>query len=132
MANWEKIKSSAKRMAKSAIKGTGEVADITSLHIKLRALENKRNKEYESLGKLTYRQLKTGISQAEKIAPVVDNIDTVREKIKSVASAIEEAKQARAERIANEKAIRASEEEELLDEIAAEANLSEEDDDDED
>lgn len=132
MASWQIIKSSAKRMAKSAIKGTGEVADITSLHIKLRALENKRDKEYEALGKLTYRQLKTGISQAEKIAPVVDNIDAIRERIKGVSAAIEEVKQARAERIAHEKAIRASEEEELLNEIAEEANLSEEDDDDED
>ena len=39
MANWQKIKSSAKRIAKSAIKGTGEAADIASLHIKLKSLE---------------------------------------------------------------------------------------------
>ena len=129
MANWEKIKSSAKRMAKSAIKGTGEAADIASLHIRLKSLESKRDKEYETLGKLTYRQLKTGISQAEKIAPVVDSIDTLRERIKSVNSAIEEVKQARAERIAKEKAGRAfDEEEEMLNEIAAEANSDNDDD----
>ena len=131
MANWQKIKSSAKRIAKSAIKGTGEAADIASLHIRLKSLENKRDKEYEALGKLTYRQLKTGISQAEKIAPVVSNIDTVREKIKNVNAAIEEVKQARAERIAGERASRLTEEEEMLNDIAEDANSEDDEDDDE-
>ena len=67
-------------MANNAIKETGEAADLAALHIKLKALESKRDDEYEMLGRLTYRQLKTGVSQAERIAPVIENLDKIRSK----------------------------------------------------
>ena len=130
MAHWNDIKNSAKKLARKAIKETGEAADLASLHIKLKALEAKRNKEYENLGRLTYRQLKTGISQAERIAPVINNIDTIREKIRGLNEDIDAVRLAREERRAKERAIalELEDSEETLDEIVADAN----DEDDED
>ena len=94
------------------------------MHIKLKALESKRNSEYEVLGRLTYRQLKTGISQAERIAPVISNLDKIRGKIASVNTEIDEIKKARDERRARDRAAEheLEEDEKMLDEIAAEAN----------
>ena len=125
MATWELFKISAKRAANKALKETGDAADLAALHIKLKALEAKRNDEYEMLGRLTYRQLKTGVSQAERIAPVIENIDKVRAKIKKVNSEIEDTKTAREERRAKDRAL--SEE---LDEIVDEVELDEADDED--
>ena len=103
MANWQKIKSSAKRMAKSAIKGTGEAADIASLHIKLKSLENKRDKEYETLGKLTYNQLKGEESLADKISESVIAIDKLKADIAVMKEKIEIAKKEHAEARAKDK-----------------------------
>ncbi len=132
MAGWEFLKISAKRAARSAIKETGEAADIAGLHIKLKSLEAKRNSEYEVLGRLTYRQLKTGISQADRIAPVIENLDTIRSKIKNINSDIEAARASREERRMRDRALmREMEETEAsLNEIVEEAN-SEDDDEEE-
>ena len=124
MANWELLKLSAKRAANKAIKETGEAADIAALHIKLRTLEAKRNSEYEMLGRLTYRQLKTGVSQAERIAPVIENLDKIRGKIKKITNEIDDAKLAREERRARDRAIDME-----LEEIAYETNEEALDDD---
>ena len=70
--------------------------------------EAKLDGYYTTLGKLTYKQLKTGESQAEKIKPIVDGIDASREKIRLFREKLEEEKQrkkdaksARPEDIAN-------------------------------
>ena len=97
MANWEKIKGNVKNAASKAIKTTGELADTASMHLKLRALEGKRDKRYMELGKLTYRQIKTGESLAERIAPIIDELDAVREKIREQNKLIDDTKRARAE-----------------------------------
>ena len=128
MATWEIFKKSAKRVANNAIKETGEAADLAALHIKLKALESKRNDEYEMLGRLTYRQLKTGVSQAERIAPVIENLDMIRAKMKKINTDIENTKLARDERRAQDKAAIASEVEEMLEEAAIEEAEAEEDD----
>ncbi len=130
-ANWELLKISAKRAANMALKETGEVADMAAMRLKLKTLEAKRNDGYEMLGRLTYRQLKTGVSQAERIAPVIEELDLVRAKIKKINIEIENAKTARSERRAKDKAISLE-----LEEIADEANIealyaSEEDDNEE-
>ena len=131
MATWELFKVSAKRAANKAIKETGDAADLAALHIKLKALEAKRNDEYEMLGRLTYRQLKTGVSQAERIAPVIEKLDMIRARIKKVENDIEETKQARSERRARSKMLDAGLED--ADEIIEEANalvVTEDDEDD--
>lgn len=97
MANWNLIKSNVKTAANKAIKTTGELADLAKMHLKLKALEGRRDKRYTELGRLTYRQIKTGESFAERIAPIIDELDVVRERIRQQNQLIEETKKARAE-----------------------------------
>ena len=127
MATWELFKLSAKRAANKALKETSDAADLAALRIRVKALEAKRNEEYEMLGRLTYRQLKTGVSQAERIAPVIENIDKVRAKIKKVNALIDDTRAMRDERRAKEREI--SEE---LDEIVEEVEFSDVDADSDD
>ena len=98
MANWEQIKGNVKGVAKKAVKTTGELADSASMQIKLKSLESKRDKKYKELGRLTYRQIKTGESLAESIAPVIEELDVIREDIRQQMKAIEDAKKARSEK----------------------------------
>ncbi|MBQ8331617.1 MAG: hypothetical protein IJX94_03860 [Clostridia bacterium] len=103
MASWNELRDTAKRAATKAINKTSELVDIASMQIKLKSLESKRNTQYQLLGKLTYRQLKSGESQAEKIAPVVAELDTILEQIREQVAEIEAAKKAREERKQAEK-----------------------------
>ena len=132
MADWKSFKLSAKKAARIAVKETGEAADIAGLHIKLKALEAKRNDEYEMLGRLTYRQLKTGISQADRIAPVISNLDDIRARIRKVNSDIEEVKRERDDRRARDKisAFGLEADELELNEIVEEVNADSDDDED--
>ena len=97
MANWEQIKGNVKQAANKAIKTTGELADLASMHLKLKALEGKRDKRYTELGKLTYRQIKTGESLAERISQIIEDLDTIRERIREQNQLIDDTKKARAE-----------------------------------
>lgn len=98
MADWEKIRKNLGVAAEKAKKKTGELVDDASMQIKLKALESKRNQLYEQLGRLTYRQLKTGESQAEKIAQTIEGLDDVRAKHRAQAALIEKTKRERAEK----------------------------------
>ncbi|MBO5883206.1 MAG: hypothetical protein J6Q78_02225 [Clostridia bacterium] len=98
MANMNNIKTNVSRVANKAIKKTGELADIASMHLKLKSLEHKLDSKYKDLGKLTYKQLKSGASQAEKIADTIVDIDAIREEIRLQKEKIEAEKQARKER----------------------------------
>ncbi len=104
MANWEQIKGNVKVAANKAIKTTGELADSASMQIKLKSLESKRDKKYKELGKLTYRQIKTGDSLAAEIAPIIDELDAIREQIRQQKALIDEAKKAKADAKAEAKA----------------------------
>lgn len=97
MANWEQIKGNVKVAANKAIKTTGELADSASKQMKLKSLESKRDKKYKELGKLTYRQIKTGDSLAGQIAPVIDELDAIREQIREQKELIEAAKKEKAQ-----------------------------------
>ena len=119
METWELFKISAKRAANTALKETSDAADIAGLKIRLKALEAKRNDEYEMLGRLTYRQLKTGVSQAERIAPVIENLDKIRLSIKRVEQQIEKTRQMRDERRLRDRAL-VSELDDIVEEIALE------------
>ena len=107
MANMNDIKTNVSRAANKAIKKTGELADIASMHLKLKSLERKLDGKFKELGKLTYKQLKSGASQAEKIAEAIVEIDALREDIRLQNEKIEAEKQARKERKAAEKAEKA-------------------------
>ncbi len=97
MADWNEIKTKITVVANRAVKKTGEVADTASKHVKLKMLDSKLSSKYEDLGRLTYKQLKNEVSQAEKIAEVVAEIDTLRAERMALKKEIEAEKQRRAE-----------------------------------
>lgn len=95
MANWNEFCETAKGVANKALRKTEELADVAAMRIRLKALENRRDEQYKLLGKLTYRQLKTGESQAEQIAPVLASLDRLREQIQKQKQEIEDERLAR-------------------------------------
>ena len=95
MADWESVRSGVGRAANKAAKKTGEVADVATLYVKLKMTEAKLDGYYTALGKLTYKQLKSGESQAEKIKPIIEGIDKLREKASALRQSINEQKEKR-------------------------------------
>lgn len=98
MAKWNEIKSNVGRAADKTIKKAGELADSAALRIKLKTLNVKLSEKFETLGRLTYKQLKTERSQAEAISTAIEDIDALREEIKTLKQKIEDDKKARKER----------------------------------
>lgn len=92
MADWKKIRTTVGHAATKAAKKTGEVADLTAMRLKLKLLQGKRDEQYKLLGKLTYRQIKSGESQAEKIAPVIEELDELAIKVQVLVNDIARAK----------------------------------------
>ena len=131
MANWNEIKKSASNVAKTTIRKTGELAESATMYVKLSALRAKRDELYQKLGKLTYKQLKLGTSQAEAIARVVKELDNVtydiakqKEKIEKVKAERELAKEQR--RLEHEAADK-MEEEFVMSEVQTIVNDNQED-----
>jgi hypothetical protein len=89
MSEFNKFYKKIKRTASKAVKKTGEVAEIAGKYVKLQRLDSKLSDRYEDLGRLTYKQLKSGESYAEKIALVIDAIDHLRASIKALNEEIE-------------------------------------------
>ena len=78
MSSFNEFCNDAKRIARKAAKKTGELAHSASLRIKLEGVKNKLSSNYEKLGRLTYKQLKSDESVAEKISEVIAAIDALR------------------------------------------------------
>ena len=97
MANWQEIKGKLGKAAETAVKKTGELADSAAKHVKLKALDGKLSGKYEKLGRLTYKQLKSGESQAEDISKAVEEIDSLRAQRKALSDEIEADKKRRSE-----------------------------------
>lgn len=96
MAEWKDIKDTAKRVARGTARKTEELAQSATLNLKLTAAKSKRDAAYEKLGKLTYKQLKSGESQAENIARTVSEIDRILADIDCYKAKIEAAKEEKA------------------------------------
>lgn len=111
MANWNEIKAGVERAASNTVKITGEIAQTTSMHVKLARLMAKRDELFEKLGKLTYRQLKTDESFAEEIAAVISQIDTASAQIVKQKAKIEQAKAQKAAQKAQKEAQKEAESE---------------------
>lgn len=93
MGTWEEIRTGVKVVAKKTAQKTGEVAENASMHLKLARLISKCDEQFEKLGKLTYRQLKSdGVSYAEAIAAVIARIDALTLQIAQQKAKIEKAK----------------------------------------
>ena len=103
MANWKEIRTQAEKTANKAIKKTGEIADSASKYVKLKIYDAKLSSKYEELGRLTYKQIKTENSMAERISGVIDQIDTLRAQRKMLKAEIEADKARRAEEKAKAK-----------------------------
>ena len=95
MANWNEIRSDVTKVASKAIKKTGELADTASVHLKIKMAEVRLSAAFEKLGKLTYKQLKTEVSQAEAISETMATIDTLRADVKTLKIRLEEMKEAK-------------------------------------
>lgn len=131
MANWNEIKKSATNVAKTTIRKTGELAESATMYVKLSALRAKRDELYQKLGKLTYKQLKLGTSQAEAIARAVKELDNVsydiakqKEKIEKVKAERELAKE---QRRMEQEAADKMEEEFIMSEVQTIVNDNQED-----
>lgn len=89
MSEFKEIGKKLKKTAVKAIRKTEEVADIAAKYVRLRSIDSKLDDRYEMLGKLTYKQLKTGESQAERIALYIESIDKLRADRKALQAEIE-------------------------------------------
>lgn len=89
MSDFNDFYNGVKRVADKAVKKTGEVADLAAKYVKLHRIDSKLSSRYEVLGKLTYKQLKTGESYAEKIALYMESIDKLRAERKALCAEIE-------------------------------------------
>ena len=97
MSSFNEFCSDAKRFANKAAKKTGELAHSASLRLKLEGVKNKLASNYEKLGRLTYKQLKSEETQAEKISEVITAIDTLREREAELRTQIEALKEEKTE-----------------------------------
>ena len=103
MSKWDTVRSGLKQ----TVKKSEELAEAAAMRVKLAKLTAKRDDQFEKLGKLTYRQLKTDDSFAEEIAAIISQIDTLSAQIIKQKAKIETAK---AQKIAD-KAIKEEEKE---------------------
>ena len=90
MSSWNEFCDDARRFANKAVKKTEEVAHIASLRFKLEGTKNKISANFEKLGRLTYKQLKSGESQAEKISSVIEAIENLRKEEKEILAELNE------------------------------------------
>lgn len=89
MSDWNCFCKKVKNVAGRAAKKTEEVADVAVQYIRLHRIDSKLSDRYETLGKLTYKQLKTGESQAERIAAYIESIDKLRADRKTLQAEID-------------------------------------------
>ena len=92
MSSWNEFCDDARRFANKAAKKTGELAHSATLRVKLEATKAKLSGRFETLGRLTYKQLISGETQAEKISEVISDIEKLREEEKELKKQISEAK----------------------------------------
>ena len=97
MSSWNEFCADARRFANKAAKKTEELAHTASLRLKLEGVKNKLSAHFEKLGRLTYKQLKSGESQAEKISKVIETIDELYENEKELQKQLDQAKEKEAE-----------------------------------
>ena len=90
MSELNEFYKTVKNVADKAVKKTEELADIAAKHVILHRIESKLEERYENLGKLTYKQLKTGESQAERIAAHIESIDKLRAERKAIQAEIDD------------------------------------------
>ena len=91
MAKWDEIKTDASKVASKVAAKTGELADATAARIRLQSLKLKLCEEYEKLGKLTYKSVKT--SKETGTEQQIAKIDAIRLEMKQIKDKLEALKQ---------------------------------------
>lgn len=92
MSSFNEFCDGARRFAGKAAKKTGELAQTASLRIKFEAVKNKLSSKFEKLGRLTYKQLQSGETQAEKISEIIADIDALRKEESDIKDQIDSIK----------------------------------------
>ena len=94
MSSWNDFKADAGKFASKAAVKAGEFTDAATSHLKLQGLKLRLCEEFEKLGKIKYVEIKTG-KVSENEADILNNIDTLRRKIKKLETEIEARRAAR-------------------------------------
>lgn len=81
MSEWNKFCTTAKKTAETIASKTGEVVDHAATKLKIKGLELRKDEQYETLGRLVYRSLRTGEDTEEERNQAVAEIDALNEKI---------------------------------------------------
>ncbi len=122
MPGWDEFKKGLGKIADKTASKTRELTDIASIKIKIASKEADRDAEYKTLGRLTYKKLKSsecaqGIT--ERISACIEKLDKINEEI-ALLKAEEETKKA-ARQAAKEAKKAAQAEEEAREEAEAQA-----------
>lgn len=81
MSEFDKFCSAVKKTAGTIATKTGEVVDLAASKLKIKGLQLRMDEQYETLGKLVYRALRTGENTEEERNKAVAEIDALNEKI---------------------------------------------------
>ncbi|MBQ2767891.1 MAG: hypothetical protein IJF49_07430 [Clostridia bacterium] len=88
MANWDNFRAGVNRTANKAAVKAGEFGDAVKLKYKLHRAKGELSESYESLGKLTYDQLKYNHDHAAEVSELMGRITRQREQIRRLSAAI--------------------------------------------
>ena len=92
-SSWNDFCNNVRDIADKAGKKAGQIADVTSLRIKLKSLEIKENDEYKKLGKVTYDVVRYGSAKEEESAKIVKRIDSLKAEQEDISIRIEAIKE---------------------------------------
>lgn len=81
MSEFDKFCSAAKKTAGTIATKAGEMVDHAATKLKIKGLQLRMDEQYETLGKLVYRALRTGENTEEERNKAVAEIDALNEKI---------------------------------------------------
>lgn len=81
MSELNKFCAAAKKTAGTIATKAGEMVDLATTKLKIKGLELRKDEQYETLGRLVYRSLRTGENTEEDRNRTVAEIDALNEKI---------------------------------------------------
>lgn len=84
MSKFEKFVNSLENACDKAVKGTAKATDIVASKVKLKAEEARLCDKYEALGRAAEASLRSMNEIPEQIATALDEINKVKEKIKTL------------------------------------------------
>lgn len=92
---WDEFKNDAGKVASKVAVKTGELADAASARVRQQTLKLRLCEEYEKLGRITYRNVKSG--RCDNTDASIAEIDRIKADMEKIKADIAAKKQARAE-----------------------------------